>query len=61
MNKEEYNDIPVYYCKDCLSLNIRTMDEQYDYCGKCGSLHIGVSMIDDWKQLYEGKYYRPLI
>ena len=34
MNKEEYNNIPVHYCKECLSLKIKTVTEglNLDYC-----------------------------
>lgn len=26
----DYNAIPVFYCKHCLSLNIKTVDESID-------------------------------
>ena len=43
LTKEEYNKIPVYYCKHCGSLAIMTMPENPDdYCDKCGSTDIGI-------------------
>lgn len=55
MAKEEYNEIPVFYCKDCLSLTILNIDK-YNYCRRCGSTDIGVSLIDDWEKMYEDKF-----
>lgn len=55
-NKEDYNNIPVYYCKECLSLLIWTYDINTDYCAKCGNTDIGVTTIDLWEELYEHKY-----
>ena len=31
LTKEEYNDIPVYYCTECLSLKIHSYDEKTNY------------------------------
>lgn len=43
MNTEnEYNDEPVYYCRNCLSLRILRVDGSKEcYCDKCTSTHIG--------------------
>jgi len=60
MTKEEYNEVPVYYCKHCLSLDIRALDK-YDYCNNCGNTHIGVALIDNWERLYENRYGEKLI
>lgn len=35
--KEEYNDVPVEYCSQCLSLGIIDIDEDNCYCVSCGS------------------------
>lgn len=53
---EEYNKIPVYYCRDCLSLRIKATLDQLNYCDECGSADIDTTMIDDWVTLYEAKY-----
>lgn len=43
----EYDDIPVLYCKRCLSLRILDISriEDSDYCDDCGSTDIGLSLI----------------
>lgn len=66
MEKEEnieYNDLPVYYCKDCLSLKIKNVREQADlcYCEDCGSTSIGTTHINDWESMFIEKYEEPFI
>lgn len=55
---EEYNDIPVHYCKGCLSLKIKTVMEglNLDYCDECGSTDIGQLHIEEWRNLYRDRY-----
>lgn len=46
-----YDGIPVYYCKDCLSLRIRNTSEDgtgVDYCDECGSANVGQALIAEW-------------
>lgn len=57
----DYNAIPVFYCKHCLSLNIKTVDESIDaeyldFCVDCGSTEIGQTDIHTWEKMYEQKY-----
>lgn len=57
----DYNAIPVFYCKHCLSLNIKTVDESIDteyldFCAECGSTEIGQTDIHTWEKMYEQKY-----
>lgn len=54
----EYNNIPVLYCKKCLSLKIRNVQsiEDSDYCDECGSTDIGECLIEEWETLYKNKY-----
>lgn len=56
--KESYNDIPVYYCKKCLSLKIRQISSMgdLDYCEECGSTCIENTNIDNWETIYKNKY-----
>ena len=58
MQKESYDDDPVYYCKRCLSLSIRTMPylPDQDYCGDCGATDIGITDIETWKRYYRDKH-----
>lgn len=32
---EDYNSIPVTYCKNCLSLKILILEDNIDYCDDC--------------------------
>lgn len=57
--KEEYNNIPVVYCKNCLSLKIRVLDEDVDYCDDCGSTELASTDIETWKEMWEKRYNKP--
>lgn len=56
--QEQYNDIPVFYCKHCLSIKIKTVleDSDLDYCDECGSTDIEQAHIGDWEKLYKERY-----
>lgn len=58
ITKEEVNSIPVYYCKDCLSLAVKTVTSLDDacYCDDCGSTNIETASIDEWEAMYERRY-----
>jgi hypothetical protein len=56
LSKEDYNNEPVYYCSDCLSLRIRDIDG-VNYCDKCSSTNIEQTHIQEWEQMYNRKYY----
>lgn len=59
IRKEEYNNVPVLYCKHCLSLKIRTILPDIinsDYCDECGSTDIGETSIEEWEKLYKEKF-----
>lgn len=53
--KNYYNEIPVLYCADCLSLRILDVNET-DYCEKCGSTNINQTDIGNWEKLYAARY-----
>lgn len=60
MTKEEYNKIPVYYCKYCHSLKIirnssHEDDVYFDYCDDCGSTIIGKASIEAWLDIKKNK------
>ena len=57
-SKEEYNAVPVWYCKNCLSLRIKKDEDDIidEYCDECGSTNIKISTIDRWDKIYEYKY-----
>lgn len=58
--KEEYNKVPVIFCKHCLSLAIRNADG-IDYCDECGSTEMIETSIDNWEKVYILKYDTTLI
>lgn len=57
-NSKDYNDIPVHYCKGCLSLKIKIVTESsdLDYCDECGCTDTGQISIEEWKKLYKERY-----
>lgn len=61
LSKQEYNDEPVFYCKQCLSLKIQTLGDYIDYCEPCGCTDIASTHIDEWKQLYRERYHKDFI
>lgn len=60
-SKEDYNAEPVFYCKHCLSLNIRILNENLDFCDDCGNTVMEVTDIESWEKLYKEKYNNTLI
>lgn len=52
----DYNQDPVVYCKHCLSLNIRVLDNNMDYCDNCGNVEVEETDIYTWEKLYQDKY-----
>lgn len=51
----DYNEEPVFYCKECLSLRVRGVEDQ-DYCDECGSTDIGITDINTWIKMYSERY-----
>lgn len=58
MEKNEYNEVPVHYCKSCLSLKIvnDTGIEGLDYCNSCGSTNIDLINIEQWEIMHRKRY-----
>lgn len=57
-SSNDYNNEPIFYCKNCLSLRIKTVtvDSNLDYCDDCGSTAIEQANIEDWRILYKERY-----
>lgn len=55
---EGYNDVPVHYCSNCLSLRIRGITEvpDLDFCEECGGTCIEQTHIAEWDKLYTKRY-----
>lgn len=51
----DYNLEPVTYCKNCLSLAIRIIDET-DYCDDCGNTDTAEMNFLEWETAYEQKH-----
>lgn len=58
LTTEDYNSVPVYFCKNCLSLKIRVLGEYSEYCDECGSTDIETTDIESWRKMYRDKYGR---
>lgn len=58
MTKEEYNNEPIHYCSECLSLKIKTIasDSDLTYCDECGGTDIHTAHINEWRQRYINRY-----
>lgn len=60
MTKEDYNNIPVHYCKGCLFIGntetVNVNDEEIEYCPQCGSTEFSDCHIDEWERRFEFKY-----
>lgn len=63
MTKEDFNDIPVFYCKNCLSLAVVSLEsyDNIDFCNECGSTNIDRIDIREWEKLYYKKYGHKFI
>ena len=57
--KSDYNNVPVAYCRTCLSLAVKdaklsaTSETTVGYCGKCSNGDIGEAHIHEWEEMYE--------
>ena len=59
-----YDNDPVYYCADCLSLKVKNINgsiesdevRDTDFCDECGSTNIKKASISEWNELYKEKY-----
>lgn len=53
-----YNDEPVFYCRNCLSLRIRAVPglDNAEFCDECNSTDIAQCSIEEWKTMYKDKY-----
>lgn len=52
----EFNEEPVYFCKRCLSLNIKIDSNEEEFCDECTSTNILKTNIFKWEELYKLKY-----
>lgn len=51
----DYNSIPVFYCKHCLSLRI--IDGGFvDYCDECGSTDVEATSLEEYDGLHQRRF-----
>lgn len=57
-DKQQYTEEPVYYCTKCLSLKIRSVDDDKDsdYCDNCGSTEVSTTDIYTWQEKFQQAY-----
>lgn len=63
LKKEDYNSIPVFYCKQCLSLRVMDIPgvQDTEFCDTCNSTNIASTDISTWEKLYYEKYGRKFL
>ena len=52
--KDDYNNVPVSYCKTCLSIsikNIKSPELAEGYCASCGNTDIETAHVEEWEEL----------
>ena len=57
--QSHYNDRPVYYCKNCLSLAIQVIGEREDndsLCTHCNRTDVDTTHIFIWRDMWKNKY-----
>lgn len=55
----QYNDIPVYYCNNCLSLAIQIIGKPEDndsLCTYCNRTDVKQTHIQEWREMWKNKY-----
>lgn len=57
---EDYNEEPVLFCKECLSLKVKNYGD-IDYCEECGSTEIESSDIHTWEEKYKERYKKEYL
>lgn len=58
LDKEIYDAIPVFYCKQCLSLKIKSLpgNSSIDFCDDCNSTDVNTVDIFTWQEMYKQRY-----
>lgn len=58
---EAFNNIPVVYCSECLSLKIINYSETIGYCDDCGNTVLSSAHIYNWETKYKDKYKKEFL
>jgi len=65
--KDDFNNVPVTYCKTCLSLHLKIVEfkkenggvhehKEVPYCVACSNTDLDSCHITEWEKLYEERY-----
>ena len=62
--KQDYNNVPIAYCKTCLKIQIKYVTFKRDennkanvsYCVDCSNSDIGEAHVEEWEELYQERY-----
>ena len=63
--KDDFNNVPITYCKTCLSIKIKTVefpkgsageDRDVHYCVPCGNTNMEKAQVGEWEEMYAEKY-----
>lgn len=57
--KINYNDEPIYYCKNCLSICIIN-GKFMDYCADCGSTNISQTSMEEYDEIRYKRFGKRL-
>lgn len=65
VKKQNYNNEPISYCKNCLSIRIKTVkfpetnegeNRDVDYCSLCSKTDLGEVHVSEWEDMYQERY-----
>lgn len=65
--KQDYNNVPIFFCKSCIKIKIKEVDlnkskgTKVSYCGDCGSTDIDESHITEWEERYVDRYGKKFL
>ena len=68
--QQDFNNVPLHFCSDCLSLKIKVVDlknnknskdKEISYCEPCGSTNIAKEHISIWEAKYVAKYGKKFL
>lgn len=55
------DDELVYYCEHCLSLNVRRLPCNLDYCADCNCANVAQTTNEKWEKMWKEKYHEDFL
>ena len=64
--KQDYNNVPIHYCKTCLSINLKVVEfaaqnREVTFCVTCGNTDIDSTHVTEWEDFYKDKYGKKFL